>query len=109
MNAFHFFLQKHRITECFHKRGCGVHYNFPLVIETKASTLQKSSMPLFRAIGLGIGLLVIRALMPEVFEGLENALVEFFSTIVDVLHLSKEALHNGQMATSVTYPHVPIR
>lgn len=40
---------------------------------------------MFRAIGFGITLVVIRVMMPEVFSGLEDTLVKFFQVIQDML------------------------
>ncbi len=63
-------------------------------------------MPLFRAIGLGIGLIVIRTLMPDVFEGLEDTLLSFFSTMTEILNVSKDSLTHGQTAIGI-FPQMP--
>ena len=43
--------------------------------------------------------------MPDVFEGLKDTLLAFFSTLTDMLAFSTEALKEGQ--TAMVYPHVP--
>ncbi len=63
-------------------------------------------MRFWKAIGLGIGLLVIRLMMPEVFDGIKSTLLALFSTIQDALAISTEVLHHGQTA-ALSYPHIP--
>lgn len=65
-------------------------------------------MRFWKAIGLGIGLLVIRVLMPEVFTGIEDTLLALFSALRDALALSSKAMHTGQVASGVMYyPQIP--
>ena len=66
-------------------------------------------MPFWRAIGLGIGLVIIRILMPDVFEGLNDTLTAFFSTIKEVMLSSKDLLSSGQTASVFLGPHIPMR
>lgn len=42
-------------------------------------------MGILRAIGFGIGLIILRVLMPDVFSGLESALVKFFSVLTEIM------------------------
>lgn len=65
-------------------------------------------MAFWKAIGLGIGLLVIRVMMPEVFHGIESTLVDLFGAMRDMLSLSSEAIHHSQTAGGVLYyPMIP--
>jgi hypothetical protein len=58
-------------------------------------------MGIFKAVGLGIGLLILRIIMPDVFSGLEAALVKFFSVLADVMG---QFPHGGDQAAMI-YPH----
>ncbi|MES2409088.1 MAG: hypothetical protein V4509_02165 [Patescibacteria group bacterium] len=56
---------------------------------------------MLRAIGFGITLIVIRVMMPDVFEGLEVTLIKFFSVLQDILG----QFPHGLDQTSMIYPH----
>lgn len=58
-------------------------------------------MGILRAVGFGIGLIILRILMPDVFSGLEAALVKFFSVLVDVMG----QFPNPADQTAMIYPH----
>ena len=60
-------------------------------------------MGILRAIGFGIALVVLRALMPDVFNGLEHALIEFFTALEKVLTYSTANLGG---AGAFPYPTV---
>lgn len=65
-------------------------------------------MRFWKAIGLGIGLLVIRVMMPEVFDGIKDTLLALFKTLRDAFALSSEALNHSQTAGGIMYyPQVP--
>ncbi|HEY4512185.1 MAG TPA: hypothetical protein VJH63_00825 [Candidatus Paceibacterota bacterium] len=62
-------------------------------------------MKILSAIGFGIGLIILKIIMPEVFSGLEEALVKFFSVLTDVMGKFPSASDQSAMI----YPHaVPI-
>lgn len=57
------------------------------------------------AIGMAIGLIVLRIVMPEVFTGLEVALVKFFAVITSVMGQFPATIDQ----TAMIYPHaVPL-
>lgn len=58
-------------------------------------------MKIFDAVGFGIGLLILKIIMPDVFSGLEHSLVRFFGVLADVM--GKFPNGTDQMAT--IYPH----
>ncbi len=49
-------------------------------------------MPFWRAIGLGIGLVVLRLLVPAVWDGIEGTLIKFFGVLAQALDLGSNAL-----------------
>ena len=61
---------------------------------------------MFRTIGFGITLIIIRVMMPDVFMGLEGTLVKFFSVLNDTLG---QVPHVTVDQTAMIYPHaVPL-
>jgi hypothetical protein len=71
-----------------------------LVNPESSSTLQVQP-DMFRAIGFGIVLITIRIMMPEVFEGLEDTLVKFFSVLNDTMGQLPHLIDQ----TAMVYPH----
>ena len=61
-------------------------------------------MKILRAVGFGIALIIIRILMPEVFNGLEHALVEFFSALTKTMEYGTSNL--GGAASAFPMPRV---
>jgi hypothetical protein len=60
---------------------------------------------IFRAIGFGLFLIILRVVMPEVFNGLENTLIKFLQVLADSMgqfpHVTDQ--------TAMIYPHaVPL-
>jgi len=64
-------------------------------------------MGIFRAIGLGLVIIILKFLMPVVFAGLENTLVVFFDTTQSVLLRSQAVVQTGSVIPNVGYliPH----
>lgn len=56
-------------------------------------------MGIFRAIGLGLAIIIISYLMPELFQAIENTLLVFFDALESILSVSKDNL------TGTTYMH----
>lgn len=61
-------------------------------------------MGIFKAIGLAIGIIVLRLLMPRVFEGLEDTLITLFRVLGDTVSYGGDALHN---TAAIGFPRVP--
>ena len=59
-------------------------------------------MKIFRAIGFGLALVIIRLAMPEVFEALEDTLLEFFNFLQTVLSFGDQSFENGMRANILT-------
>ncbi len=57
-------------------------------------------MGIFRALGLGLAIIIIRFLMPELFEIIEDTLLLFFGTLQSVLSMG------GNTLTGSTYNHM---
>lgn len=55
-------------------------------------------MKIFRAIGFGLALVIIRLAMPEVFMALEDTLLEFFNLFQTVLSFGGESFESGMNA-----------
>ncbi|HMP67439.1 MAG TPA: hypothetical protein PKA60_01690 [Candidatus Paceibacterota bacterium] len=66
-------------------------------------------MGIFRAIGLGLVIIILSFLMPEVFKAFENVLLTFFRIIDILLVAVSDSSTNGSLmpATSMM-PQVPI-
>ncbi|MFA5934483.1 MAG: hypothetical protein WC827_01185 [Candidatus Paceibacterota bacterium] len=56
-------------------------------------------MKIFRVIGLGLAIIMIRYLMPELFHAIENTLLLFFGSLQNVLSVSNDTL------TGTAYMH----
>ena len=50
-------------------------------------------MKILGAIGLGLAIVIIKSLMPDVFHGVEKTLVQFFSLLGGVMTKSQTALN----------------
>ncbi|MBI2476303.1 MAG: hypothetical protein HYV67_03605 [Candidatus Taylorbacteria bacterium] len=72
----------------------------PLVRGTYPALLKFISMPIFRAIGLGLVIVIFQLFLPKVFHSFEDALVATFNAAQVVVSLSPEAI-TGQ------YPFLP--
>ena len=53
-------------------------------------------MKIFRAVGLGILILTLQFLVPEIFSALEGTLIMFFETVQNGLEVT-----NSQLATPI--------
>jgi hypothetical protein len=51
-------------------------------------------MKIFRAIGLGLAIVIIGNLMPEVFQGFENTLLKFFEFLSEVFSIGTNNISN---------------
>ena len=65
-------------------------------------------MGILRAIGLAVAIIVLKLLMPTVFEGLEATLIALFHALQEALATSGEAFTQGATVSVPFYPHVPI-
>lgn len=61
-------------------------------------------MKILRAIGLGIGIIILKLLMPKVFEGFEDTLITLFRVLGDTVSYGGDALHN---TAAIGFPRVP--
>lgn len=52
-------------------------------------------MKIFRALGLGIGIIVLKFLAPEIFSALEKTLITLFETVENILVQSQNISVNG--------------
>lgn len=63
-------------------------------------------MQIFRAIGFGLFLIILRVVMPDVFNGLESTLVKLFQVLADSMG---QFPHVTVDQTAMIYPHaVPL-
>jgi len=58
-------------------------------------------MRIRNAIGMTIGLIVLKIIMPDVFNGLETSLVKFFTVATSAM----EQFPNNMDQTAMIYPH----
>lgn len=58
---------------------------------------------MFRAIGLVIGLIAVRVIMPEVFHAFEHAAVAFFSLVGDIFAFSPQSVTQLGSVGNVNY------
>ncbi|MDD4803611.1 MAG: hypothetical protein PHN69_00330 [Candidatus Pacebacteria bacterium] len=58
-------------------------------------------MKIFRVVGFGLAIIIIRYLMPDLFHAIENTLLVFFDTLQSVLSVSK----NNLTGTTYMYPN----
>jgi hypothetical protein len=70
--------------------------NIPLIII--------NIMKILRSIGLGIAIITLKLLMPEVWHSFESTLVSFFSTMQKVLAVSPA---DALPANVIGFPQVP--
>ena len=56
-------------------------------------------MGIFRVIGLGLAIIIIRYLMPDLFHAIESTLLLFFNALQSILSVSKDSL------TGTVYMH----
>lgn len=54
------------------------------------SLSRQTNMKIFRALGLGLAIVMLKFLMPPVFEGLEDALVALFQTVQHVSEIGRD-------------------
>jgi hypothetical protein len=66
-----------------------------------SSTLKYIAMAIFRAIGFGFFLIILRIVMPDVFNGLETVLIKFFQVLGNIMGQFPSDI--GQ--TAMIYPH----
>ncbi|MDD5318559.1 MAG: hypothetical protein PHF79_01920 [Candidatus Pacebacteria bacterium] len=64
-------------------------------------------MNIFRAIGLGIGLIVIRLLVPEIFSAFEHTLLSFFHLLDGVFTVSVDGITNSAGVAASLAPKLP--
>lgn len=62
-------------------------------------------MKIFRAIGLIIGIIGLKILMPKVFGAFEHTLLSFFDVVQGVFVLGGDTLHT--MPAAVLFPQLP--
>lgn len=87
-------------------RGVAGHY-FRIILashQNNQAPFKNTRMGILRAIGLGIGIIVLKLLMPDVFEGLEDTLIAFFHVLKESLALGSDSLHN---TAGIGFPRVP--
>ena len=66
-------------------------------------------MGIFRAIGLGIGIIILSRLMPEVYGAFEEVLLKFFGMLNSILAMSEQSISDGTFMPSAmtAYPQIP--
>ncbi|MFA6227236.1 MAG: hypothetical protein WC631_02065 [Candidatus Paceibacterota bacterium] len=52
-------------------------------------------MKILRVIGLGLAIIMLRFLVPEIYHALENTLLSFFDILQTALHFGKDSLSAG--------------
>jgi hypothetical protein len=62
-------------------------------------------MKIFHAIGFGIFLIILRIVMPDVFQGLESVLVKLFQVLQEVLGHFPDL--SGQTASALPHAILP--
>ena len=60
------------------------------VVGRLKSPLLRTTMKILGALGLGLGIIIIRSLVPDIFQALENTLLQFF-------HLASSLLDKTQV------------
>lgn len=67
----------------------------PLVLsDTGKSPLSKIIMKIFRVLGLGLAIIILRSLLPSVFQAFENTLLAFFHLAGSVLGTAQGLLNS---------------
>jgi hypothetical protein len=88
-------------------REAEAHYALALRKSPKRiCTLENTPMKILRAIGLAVAIIVLKLLMPNVFEGLEATLITFFGTLRETLTLGSESLQSGA-TSAIPVPRIP--
>lgn len=65
-------------------------------------------MRIFRAIRLGITIIVVSLLMPEVFVAFEEVLLKFFQVLGTILTFGETSFSNGALVReAIGYPQIP--
>lgn len=64
-------------------------------------------MRINRAIGLGIGILVLQVLMSEVFQAFEHTLITTFNTTDSVLGVVEKGMNTSTTSFANLLPRVP--
>lgn len=68
---------------------------------------QNICMKIFRAIGLGLAIIIVSFLMPEVFGALEDVLLTFFQLLNTILTQADESFTNGDLFVPASINLVP--
>jgi len=64
-------------------------------------------MKILRAIGLGLFIIMVRFLVPQIFAGFQNVLLTFFDTLQFALLASKGAMQTGTAVSGFMPVHIP--
>jgi hypothetical protein len=64
-------------------------------------------MKILRVIGLGLFIIMVRFLVPQIFAGFQNVLLTFFDTLEFALVTSKGAVQTGSAASAFMPAHIP--
>ena len=59
-------------------------------------------MKIFRVLGLGLAIIILRSLVPDVFHAIEQTLLTFFGALQGVLSYGGNTLINGNLASPVS-------
>jgi hypothetical protein len=62
-------------------------------------------MKILRVIGLGLAIIILRALVPDIFHALEKTFLSFFDILQSVLSLGKSTMSAGIFLPSL--PQLP--
>ena len=72
-------------------------YRAYAAVELQNPFLNVKSMRILRVVGLGLAIIMIRFLVPEVFRALENTLLTFFDTLDIVLTKSQTGITSASL------------
>ena len=64
-------------------------------VHVKPSRKNSHSMKIFRVLGLGLAIIILRSLMPAVWQALETTLVTFFQALQNVLAQTSDITTQG--------------
>lgn len=64
-------------------------------------------MGIFRAIGLGIGIIILKLLVPEVFSALQTTLVTFFDVLQSILAQAPTDFSHLPLPNAAAVRYVP--
>ena len=62
-------------------------------------------MKIFRSIGLGIAIITLKLLVPDVWHALEGTLLTFFNTLQRTLTLAPGDILQGNV---ISFPQIPV-